>query len=385
MEFRSLAAAGEGFADAARNAESVENTVSIIRLCLGDEVIYQVIDLKTSKHIGDKLEKMYMSKSFSCKLFLKQRLYGLKMSETSDLVQHVNTFNQIIGDLGRVSVKIDDEDQAMILPCSLTPVYETLLLTCGKKTISLETGGGLYTSNNQKKEKIEGEKSKSKAKKKVVYFGCGKTGQFKRTNRKLHSEKNSEGSSKSTNNDSSESGDSDMLSVTSNSHTDSWILDSGCSFHMTPHKEWFETYKVGNLGSVRLGDGKTFGIVRLEKIKVRIHDGIIITLTEVRTLHVNGFDYTPDVDCVKVSKGAMTVELQLQCLNLTSQLYGICAWGNIRGSQGGIVLSKVEFSYTVIARVPYFWLRIKCNMPGRNTLMSGFTRSGSLQLLVKSC
>ncbi|KAL8136942.1 LOW QUALITY PROTEIN: hypothetical protein V2J09_002943 [Rumex salicifolius] len=51
-----------------------------------------------------------------------------------------------------------------------------------------------------------------------------------------------------------------------------------------------------------------------------MHDGIIRMMTVVRhipalkknlislgTLHVNGFDYKSDFDCVKVSKGAMTV------------------------------------------------------------------------------
>ena len=53
---------------------------------------------------------------------------------------------------------------------------------------------------------------------------------------------NKEGSSKSANvvaKEDSESGDSDMLSVSSTlDHlTDSWILDSACSYHMTPNKE----------------------------------------------------------------------------------------------------------------------------------------------------
>ncbi|KAL8142759.1 hypothetical protein V2J09_015791 [Rumex salicifolius] len=61
-----------------------------------------------------------------------------------------------------------------------------------------------------------------------------------------------------------ESEDSDMLSVTLDSHTDSWILDSGCSFHMTSHREWFETYKAGNLA--------------LKK-----------NMISLGTLHVNGF------------------------------------------------------------------------------------------------
>ncbi|KAL8167892.1 LOW QUALITY PROTEIN: hypothetical protein V2J09_009391, partial [Rumex salicifolius] len=72
-----------------------------------------------------------------------------------------------------------------------------------------------------------------------------------------------------------ESGDSDMLLVRSDSYTDSYILDSNCSFYMTPHKEWFETYKVGSL------DDKTCGIVGIGQIKVHMHDGIIRTLTEL--------------------------------------------------------------------------------------------------------
>ena len=59
---------------------------------------------------------------------------------------------------------------------------------------------------------------------------------------------NKEGTSKSTNivaKEDSESGDGDMLSVSSNSNhlIDSWILDSTCSYHMTLNKDWFNTYR----------------------------------------------------------------------------------------------------------------------------------------------
>jgi hypothetical protein len=49
----------------------------------------------------------------------KQRLYGLKMAEGSDLSQHINLFNQIISDLRRVDVKFEDEDKALMLLNSL--------------------------------------------------------------------------------------------------------------------------------------------------------------------------------------------------------------------------------------------------------------------------
>ena len=70
---------------------------------------------------------------------------------------------------------------------------------------------------------------------------------------------NKEGSSKFANvvaKEDSESGDGDMLSISSSSDhlIDSWILDSACSYHMTPNKDWFNTYKSVNSGSILMGN-----------------------------------------------------------------------------------------------------------------------------------
>ncbi|KAL1187723.1 Retrovirus-related Pol polyprotein from transposon TNT 1-94 [Cardamine amara subsp. amara] len=121
--------------------ELQEKVGSTIRTCLGDEVVHQVINLVNSKEIWDKLEKIYMSKSPSSKLYVKQRLYLFKMSEGSNLIQHVNQFNQITTDLGRVGVTVEDEDKAMMLLCSLTPEYETLVtaLLSNKETITMQS------------------------------------------------------------------------------------------------------------------------------------------------------------------------------------------------------------------------------------------------------
>ncbi|KAH7858679.1 hypothetical protein Vadar_026589 [Vaccinium darrowii] len=42
-----------------------------------------------------------------------------------------------------------------------------------------------------------------------------------------------------------DSEDGDMLSVSANPDhlEDSWILDSACSYHMSPNREWFDTYR----------------------------------------------------------------------------------------------------------------------------------------------
>ena len=45
-----------------------------------------------------------------------------------------------------------------------------------------------------------------------------------------------------------------------NSPVESWILDSGASFHSSPSKELFQNFKSGNFGKVYLDDNKTLEI-----------------------------------------------------------------------------------------------------------------------------
>ena len=97
---------------------------------------------------------------------------------------------------------------------------------------------------------------------------------------------NREGSSKSTNvvEEDLESNDGGMLSVSSNRDhlTDSWIMDSTCSYHMTPNKDWFDTYRLVNSSSVLMGNDVSCKVVGIGNIKVKMLDGVIITLCDVR-------------------------------------------------------------------------------------------------------
>jgi hypothetical protein len=93
--------------------------------------MYYVMDEESPATVWLKLESLYMSKSLTNKLYLKQQLYDLKMAESSDLSQHTNVFNQIIGDLKRVDVKFEGEDKALMLLNSLptSSTYENLVTT----------------------------------------------------------------------------------------------------------------------------------------------------------------------------------------------------------------------------------------------------------------
>ena len=128
-----------------------------------------------------------MSKSLTNKLYLKQKLYGLKMAKGSDLSQHINMFNHIISDLKRIDVKFEDEDKALMLLNSLSAssTYENLVTTLmwGKET----QGEGLVAKSNQERgrNKLQSEssnnksRSKSKKRKDIQCYKCGKKGHMK--------------------------------------------------------------------------------------------------------------------------------------------------------------------------------------------------------------
>ena len=64
-------------------------------------------------------------------MFLKKALYSFKMSEDRVLTKLLDTFNKLILDMKGIEVSINDEDQALLLLCSLPKSHarfkETLL------------------------------------------------------------------------------------------------------------------------------------------------------------------------------------------------------------------------------------------------------------------
>ncbi|KAG8488335.1 hypothetical protein CXB51_016384 [Gossypium anomalum] len=85
------------------------------------------------------------------------------------------------------------------------------------------------------------------------------------------------------------SGDDFLLVSTSDNSklTSEWILDSGCSFHMCPNREWFSTYSLVEGRVVHMGNGSSSKVIGIGTVKIRIHDGTIKTLSNVR--------YVPDL------------------------------------------------------------------------------------------
>ena len=60
-------------------------THSVIQLYLADKVLREVVDEDTAAGLWLKLESLYMTKSLTNKLYLKQRLFTLHMKESTPI------------------------------------------------------------------------------------------------------------------------------------------------------------------------------------------------------------------------------------------------------------------------------------------------------------
>jgi len=170
-------------------------------------------------------------------------------------------------------------------------------------------------------------RSKSRKRKDIQCYKCWKNRHIKQKcpKKKKRDTKNKEGLSKSVNvveEEDLESGDKDMFYVSSSSDhlTDSWILDSTCSYHMTPNKNWFDTYRLVNFGSVLRGNDASCKVAGMGNIKIKMFDGVIRILCDVRyilylrknlisldILDRNGFSFKSESGVIKVDKGVMTM------------------------------------------------------------------------------
>ena len=66
---------------------------------------------------------------------------------------------------------------------------------------------------------------------------------------------------------------------------ENWILDSSGTFHMTHNQDWFSTYEPVHKGVVLMGNNASCKVVGIVTIHIRMFDGVVRTLGDVRHVH----------------------------------------------------------------------------------------------------
>ena len=282
-----------------------------------------------------------MKKSLANRLYIKKRMFTLKMTEGSSLDKHIDEFNQVCDTLATIDEALDDEGKALLLVSSLPGSYKNFVdaLMYGRQTLSLdevksalntrelqekrqnldqETGEGL-TAKGQHYKKTKKKKKQGKAKDKnktLKCFQCHKEGHFKRDclerKNKQHKEQRSEnGDAAVVEEEGYES--AGVLIASDVDQEGKWVLDSGCSFHMCPFKHQFSEYQEYDGGRVMMGNNAICRVIGIGVIKLKLHDNSILELKQVRHVpdlkrNLISLGMLDQIGCVvKVQQGIMSV------------------------------------------------------------------------------
>ncbi|KAH0765169.1 hypothetical protein KY285_001040 [Solanum tuberosum] len=265
-----------------------EKTLSSIKLSLSKEVLREVIRETIAASLWLKLESLYMTKSLANKLCLKERLYTLRMSEGSSIQSHLDAYNSIIIDLENLEVKFEDENKVVLLIVSLPSTYKhfkEIMLYGNNKTLSYEyvesnllskekfdldvhsedKGEGLFV-RGRSQDKGSTSKRKFRSTSKGHNFSktccyCKKPGHDISNFYKLKNKNEREETNKKMQKvveagvvESDSEGDV-LLAISDDKRNSSkWVFDTGSTYHMCPHKDWFVTYDKVECGVVLMGN-----------------------------------------------------------------------------------------------------------------------------------
>ncbi|KAH9687674.1 hypothetical protein KPL70_014852 [Citrus sinensis] len=320
----------EEFAEIHRKARST------IILSLGDSVIREVAKDKTVAGLWSKLESLYMTKSLANRLYIKKRMFTLKMAEGASLEEHIDEFNKVCDTLKTIDAALDDEGKALLLISLLPKSYKNLVdaLMYGRQTLTLdEVKSALNTRELQTKQghlensgsegltaKVKTDKKKKKGKSKnkerdLKCFQCHKEGHFKRDcpekKFKTKDSRNQSGDAVVVEEEGYES--AGVCVATKDSQKGKWVMDSGCTFHMCPFRNYFNEYQAIDGGRVMMGNNSICKIIGIGDVSLKLHDGSIRVLRQVRHVpdlkrNLISLGVLDQIGCrIKLESGALSV------------------------------------------------------------------------------
>ncbi|CAJ2658330.1 unnamed protein product [Trifolium pratense] len=342
--------------------------VAIIRQWL-DLSVYPHVEAETNTHtMWNKLKELYERKNVQNKACLIRKLVNMKYKDGESMAEHMSVFQNTVNQLTATDIKLDDELQALLLLSSLPDNWEVLVVTLtnsapsGKLVMSTvkesmlneearrkergligsptqsealvtESRGRNQSKNFYKRDKSES-RGKSRARKEFTCFYCNREGHIKKYCRLLKRdqlrEKDDDSENESDKDTSAVSHDSttdvyiicdDDDSINLVSHDSTWIIDSGASYHVTPRRDFFSSYTIGDFGTVKMGNEGVCKIVgmgdvwvetsigcKLQLKNVRHVPDIRLNLISVKVLDIEGYHtYFGGGGICKITKGSLVV------------------------------------------------------------------------------
>ncbi|KAL2235906.1 UNVERIFIED_CONTAM: Retrovirus-related Pol polyprotein from transposon TNT 1-94 [Sesamum indicum] len=263
-----------------KKQENDEFAYSSIVLNLSDTVLRKVGKLDSSKALWDKLEELYTEISLPNKLFLLEKFFRYKLDLSKNIDENLDDFTKLIQDIKYTGDKYIDEYSPIVLLNAIPESYSDV-----KAAI--------------------------------------KYGHYIKDCRKPRRENRNYDDKDQINNVSIESNGEVFVVYEVNSvntfDMHEWLIDSGCTFHMSPFKEIFTNMKYEHIGFVSMANEKICEIKGLGDISL-CFDGYKMILKNVRyvpdlshnliscaALEENGLEGRWGKGLMKIMKGSLVV------------------------------------------------------------------------------
>ncbi|PWA44734.1 hypothetical protein CTI12_AA523970 [Artemisia annua] len=299
-----------------------------VRSCLSREQRYAFSKETSTYKLWVALEEKFLKKNCQNKLFMKKRLFRFTYVPGTTMNDHITSFNQLVTDLMNINEVFKDQDLALILLGSLPEEYELLETTLlnGKDDVSLsEVCTALYSKELRRKDKQISSSGDAEV---LLVKG------------KAVAEANV------TKCDDEESDLSLATSSTKNA-SDVWLLDSACSHHITPHREWFSNFEEHE-EVVYTADETPLTTHGIGSVRLQNEDGTIVTLKGVRyspklkknlisvgTLESKGFEVRAKDGVMKIISGVLVVMKGIRKINNTYHYKGRTVVGTVAAVTDG--------------------------------------------------
>ncbi|KAL0409123.1 UNVERIFIED_CONTAM: Retrovirus-related Pol polyprotein from transposon TNT 1-94 [Sesamum radiatum] len=299
---------------------------SSIILNLSDSVIRKVGNHSSAKELWDKLNELYTESSLPSKLFLLEKFFRYKLDASKTIDDNIDDFTKLIQDIKLTGDKNIDDYSPIVLLNAIPETYGDVKSTIkyGRDSVNLETvinglkskeidlksskpvqnqpevnlvrGRAKNRNHDYKHRKHSNSRSRSRGrsnskpkyhrdryeKKDVRCYNCGGRGHFIRDCKKPRKDPPRESA-----NNSDDTVDevymlSDVNAVKSVLNKHEWLIDSGCTVHMTPYRDILSNYKSENLGSVSMANEKCCDILGVGDVCMIFENGFKFTLKNVK-------------------------------------------------------------------------------------------------------
>ncbi|KAE8715220.1 Heat shock 70 kDa protein 15 [Hibiscus syriacus] len=292
------------FTDDNKWIEMDGNAMTNFHLALADEVLSSIEEKKTAKEIWDHLTKLYEATSLHNKIFLKRKLYTLRMSKSTSVTEHLNTLNTLFSQLTSLSCKIVEQERAELLLQTTVLQEKNRCKNKENRQVNLQQAEALTTMRGRSTERGQSSshkhgRSKSRSKKNLKCYNCGKKGHLKKDCWSLNKNSNPQGNTANT------SDDRDALCCEA-----STTVEGGSLYSYNDHA--LEIVGVGTI-KLKMYDG-TIKVVR----DVRHVKGLKKNLLSYGLLDNNASKIETRKGIMKVFRGALVV---LKDENIAANLY----------------------------------------------------------------